>query len=168
MSQCRMARWGWYLRESASLEPRLVSGPEDTGIANPFFSPDSHWVGYLTISEGKMKKVAVSGGQPIVICDVDTKFTAGVTWGSLGNIIFAGHYGLWQVPESGGTPKQLTSAENGMLDHRWPSFLPGSNAVLFAADSGTSPQIAVLSLDTGKWRNLIGGTENSSTGTETR
>ena len=128
-------------------------------VAEPFFSPDGHWLGYVS-SEGKIKKVSVDGGQPIVVCDVDTRDTDGVTWGSRGNIIF-GRYadGLWQVPESGGTPKQLTSPASGPLNQFWPTFLPGSNAVLFTADNGTSPQIAVLSLDTGKVRNLIGGTD---------
>ena len=149
---------GLYLRDSDSLEPRLVSGPEDAEIEYPFFSPDSHWVGYVSFI-GKIKKVSVDGGQPIVLCDVDSRITAGVTWGSRGNIIF-GRYadGLWQVPESGGTPQQLTSPASGPLNQFWPNFLPGSNAVLFTADSGTSAQIAVLSLDTGKVRNLIGGT----------
>jgi Tol biopolymer transport system component/tRNA A-37 threonylcarbamoyl transferase component Bud32 len=151
---------GLYLREADSLEPRLVSGPEDAEIEYPFFSPDSHWVGYLS-GEGKLKKVPVSGGQPIVICDANARTTDGVAWGTRGNIIFGRSDGLWQVPESGGTPKQLTSTASGSLNHHWPSFLPGSNAVLFAADAGGSPQIAVLSLDTGKWRNLIGGIDPS-------
>jgi len=150
---------GLYLRSSDNLEPRLVSSPEDASVAAPFFSPDGHWLGYVS-SEGKIKKVSVDGGQPIVVCVVDTRDTDGVTWGSRGNIIF-GRYadGLWQVSESGGTPKQLTSPTSGPLNQFWPTFLPGSNAVLFTADNGTSPQIAVLSLDTGKVRNLIGGTD---------
>jgi serine/threonine-protein kinase len=150
---------GLFLRSSDNLEPRLVSSPDDAGVGEPFFSPDGHWLGYVS-SEGKIKKVSVDGGQPIVVCDVDSRVTAGVVWGSRGYIIF-GRYadGLWQVPESGGTPKQLTSAVSGPLNQFWPTFLPGSNAVLFTADSGTSPQIAVLSLDTGKVRNLIGGTD---------
>ncbi len=150
---------GLYLRSSDNLEPRLVSSPDEARVDEPFFSPDGHWLGYVS-SEGKIKKVSVDGGQPIVVCDVDARDTIGVTWGSRGNFIF-GRYadGLWQLPESGGTPKQLTSPASGPLNQLWPTFLPGSNAVLFTADSGTSPQIAVLSLDTGKVRNLIGGTD---------
>jgi Tol biopolymer transport system component len=150
---------GLYLRSADNLEPRLVSSPEDASASEPFFSPDGHWLGYVS-SEGKIKKVSVDGGQPIVLCDVDARDTLGVTWGSRGNIIF-GRYadGLWQVPESGGTPKQLTSPASGPLNQYWPTFLPGSNAVLFTADNGISPQIAVLSLDTGKVRNLIGGND---------
>jgi Tol biopolymer transport system component len=152
---------GLFMRSSDNLEPRLVSSPDEAGAGEPFFSPDGHWLGYVS-SEGKLKKVSVDGGQPTVICDVEPRFEDGVTWGSRGNIIF-GRYadGLWQVPESGGTPKQLTSPASGPLNQFWPTFLPGSNAVLFTADNGTSPQIAVLSLDTGKVRNLIGGTDPS-------
>jgi eukaryotic-like serine/threonine-protein kinase len=149
---------GLYLRASDSLEAKLVSGPEDAEVEEPFFSPDSHWLGYLS-GEGKLKKVSVNGGQPIVVSDVDFRFTDGMTWGSRGYIIFGRYDGLWQVPESGGTPKQLTSAPNGALRHIWPFFLPGSNAVLFTADGGASPQIALFYLNTGKWRNLISGTD---------
>jgi len=150
---------GLYLRSSDNLEPRLVSSSDDPRVGEPFFSPDGHWLGYVS-DEGKIKKVSVDGGQPIVVCDVDARNTIGVAWGPRGNIIM-GRYsdGLWQVPESGGTPKQLTSPVSGSPNEIWPTFLPGSNAVLFTADNGTSPQIAVLSLDTGKWRNLIAGND---------
>ncbi len=150
---------GLYLRESDSLESKLVSGTEDADVVAPFFSPDSHWVGYVSITDRKLKKVPVSGGQPTVICDIEPRFTAGVTWGSRGSIIFGRTDGLWEVPESGGTPKHLTTSGNGELNHSWPSFLPGSNAVLFVAELGASSQIAVVSLDTGKRRNLIAGTD---------
>jgi Tol biopolymer transport system component len=150
---------GIYLRESDGLESKLVSSPEDTFVVEPFFSPDSLWIGYFNVGEGKLKKVSVSGGQPTVICDVEARTTDGVTWGSRGNIIIGQNEGLLQVPESGGTPKQVTSSASGASNYHWPSFLPGSNAVLFASEVGGSPQIAVLSLDTGKVRNLIAGTD---------
>ena len=63
---------GLYLRSSDNLEPRLVSSPDDAEVEEPFFSPDGHWLGYVS-SEGKIKKVSVDGGQPIVVCDVDSR-----------------------------------------------------------------------------------------------
>ena len=78
---------GLYLRSSDNLEPRLVSSPDEARVDEPFFSPDSHWLGYVS-SEGKIKKVSVDGGQPIVLCDVNFRLMDGVTWGSRGNIIF--------------------------------------------------------------------------------
>ena len=51
--------------------------------------------------------------------------------------------GLQQVPDAGGTPQPLTRLEKGEISHRWPEFLPGGKAVLFAAvDCGSLSQRA--------------------------
>ncbi len=55
-----------YLRSFDQLEPRELPGTE--GATQPFFSPDGAWVGFE--AHGKLKKVALAGGSPIAICDV--------------------------------------------------------------------------------------------------
>ena len=66
---------------------------------------------------------------------------------------------LQQVSDSGGAPQQLTRFDKGDGSHRWPEFLPGGKAVLFAVGSAgaiwTNAQIAVQSVGTGERRNLI-------------
>ena len=37
------------------------------------------------------------------------------------------------MSDAGGTPQPLTRLEKGEISHRWPEFLPGGKAVLFAA-----------------------------------
>jgi hypothetical protein len=71
---------------------------------------------------------------------------------------------LQQVSDAGGTPQALTRLEKD-VSQRWPEFLPGSKAVLFAAAPTTggnwiNAQVAVQSVGTGERRNLIQGGTN--------
>ena len=65
------------------------------------------------------------------------------------------------MSDAGGTPQPLTRLEKGEISHRWPEFLPGGKAVLFAAGTTaanwTNAQVAVQSVGTGERRNLIQG-----------
>jgi serine/threonine protein kinase/Tol biopolymer transport system component len=144
-----------YLRAMDSLESRPIPGTE--GAINPFFSPDGQWLGFF--AGGKLKKVSVSGGAALTLCDAPQP--RGASWGSQGIIAFAPAFGsaLQQVSDAGGTPQALTHFEKGETSHSWPEFLPGGKAVLFAAGvlGNSSFGIAVQSVMTGERRNLIQG-----------
>jgi Tol biopolymer transport system component/predicted Ser/Thr protein kinase len=149
-----------YLRAMDSLEAQPIPGTE--GAINPFFSPDGQWVGFF--AGRKLKKVSVSGGAALNL--VDALQPQGASWGSQGTIAFGQRNiaPLLQMPDSGGTPQPLTRLEKGEQSHRWPEFLPGGKAVLFASGAGVtnwaSPKIAVQSFGTGERRNLFqGGTQ---------
>ena len=147
-----------YLRAMDSLEARPIAGTE--GAVNPFFSPDDQWVGFFV--SGKLKKVLVSGGAALTLGDAGPT-PPGASWGSQGMISFASTLvgALQQVSDVGGAPQELTRREKGEVSHRWPEFLPGGKAVLFAAGvtntNWTNAQIAVHSVGTGERRNLIQG-----------
>ena len=51
-----------------------------------FWSPDGENVGF--IAEGKLKRVAIAGGTPVVLCDVPTSGGVSGTWGR-DSILFA-------------------------------------------------------------------------------
>ena len=133
--------------------------------SSPFFSPDGQWLGFF--AGGKLKKVSVSGGAAVTLGDAAQP--RGASWGSQGMIAFAptAVSALQQVSDAGGTPQPLTRLEKGETSHRWPEFLPGGKAVLFAAASGcsnwTNAQVAVQSIGTGERRNLIQGGRNPAT-----
>jgi hypothetical protein len=86
------------------------------------------------------------------------------SWGSQGMIAFAPQnvVALQLMPDAGGTAQSLTRFEKGQASQRWPEFLPGGKAILFAAGANAlsfnNAQVAVQSLVTGKRRNLIQGT----------
>jgi eukaryotic-like serine/threonine-protein kinase len=145
-----------YLRAMDSLEARPIPGTE--GAVNPFFSPDDQWVGFFV--GGKLKKVSVSGGATVTVGDASG--SRGASWGSQGMIAFVptALSALLQVPDAGGASQPLTHLAKGDLSHRWPEFLPGGKAVLFAASTGVTDQVTVQSVGTGERRILVPGGTN--------
>jgi serine/threonine-protein kinase len=144
-----------YLRPLAGLEAKPIPGTE--GAIQPFFSPDGQWLGFF--ADGKLKKISVSGGTSISLGDgADPR---GASWGSQGMIIFVPtrNSALVQVSDAGSTPQTLTRFAKGENSHRWPEFLPGGKALLFAAGQGggnwSTAQIAVHSIGAGERRNLV-------------
>jgi serine/threonine protein kinase/Tol biopolymer transport system component len=146
-----------YLRAMDSLDARPIR--ETEGGFNPFFSPDGQWVGFF--AGGKLKKVSVNGGAALNLADVAVH--DGASWDNQGTIIFPASANgvIQQMSDSGGPAQPLTRFERGSLSHRWPEFLPGGKAVLFAAGptaiTFTNAQVAVQTVGTGQQRNLIQG-----------
>ncbi len=146
-----------YLRALDSLEAKPIPGTESS--INPFFSPDGQWLAFFT--GNKLMKVSVSGGAAVTLGDAS--FPHGANWGSQGMIAFAPATvgALQQVLDAGGTPQPLTRLEKGDISHRWPEFLPGGKAVLFAAGptavNFNNARVAVQSTGTGERRNLLQG-----------
>jgi Tol biopolymer transport system component/tRNA A-37 threonylcarbamoyl transferase component Bud32 len=152
-----------YLRAVNSLEAQPVPGSEGatggTNFAEPFFSPDSQWLGFF--AGGKLKKVAVSGGPALIVCDAP--FSNGASWGSQGMIAFApqGAGTILQVSDGGGVSQPLTRLDKGVL-HGWPDFLPGGKSLLFGGSPGggnnwINGQIAVQLVGESEHRILIQG-----------
>ncbi len=134
----------------------------DTELANgPFFSPDGRWVGFF--AEGKLKRVGLSGQPPVDIAEVPV-FPHGATWAPDDSIIFAptGTSTLMRVLARGGEPDAISTldSQRGEVGHRWPEVLPGRNAVLFTAWTGSIEEaiVAAIDLDTGERRDLVEGT----------
>jgi eukaryotic-like serine/threonine-protein kinase len=149
-----------YLRPLAALEAKPIPGTE--GAVQPFFSPDGRWLGFF--ADGRLKKVSVSGGEAVSLSDAGDP--RGASWGTRGTIIFVPTRGsaLQKVSDAGGTPQPLTRFEKDENSHRWPEFLPGGDAVLFAAlysgGNWNSAKISVQSAGTGERRDLIQGGTN--------
>src|SRR6202521_3645350 len=149
-----------YLRAMDSQEAKPIPGTE--GGVNPFFSPDGQWVGFF--AGGNLKKVSVSGGAALTLANA--ALPRGAHWENQGIIAFAPttNGALLQVPDSGGNAKPLTRLEKAAITQRWPEFLPGGKAVIFATSANTTSwanaQVAVQPLGTGERRNLIQGGTN--------
>jgi eukaryotic-like serine/threonine-protein kinase len=134
-----------WLRSQASPQPRRL--PRTEHASYPFWSPDGTFVGYF--ASGKLMKIAVRGGSPVVVCDAPTG--RGGAWNGRGEIVFASGISdpLRKVAASGGTPSPITVVDVPRENsHRWPQFLPDGRRVLFWAGAGTGPaQLKVASLD---------------------
>ncbi len=119
-----------YIRPLDQLEAKQLLGTQ--GARQPFFSPDGRWIGFF--AEDSLKKVSVSGGSPLTLCDAGG-LPRGASWGDDGMIVFAPSTsaGLSRVRDSGGKPEELTQLDESARErsHRWPEVLPGSKGVLF-------------------------------------
>ncbi len=146
-----------YVRDLDKVDALLLDG---AGSAQAqFFSPDSQWIGFY--ADGKLKKISVRGGAPIVLCDA-ASFRGGA-WGEDGTIIFPTQFTspLFRVSADGGTPVQVTHLDHarGEITHRWPQLLPGEKAVLFTASSDNNffghASVDAAPLDTGISKVLV-------------
>jgi Tol biopolymer transport system component len=142
-----------YMRALGELQAVPVG--DTVGASSPFFSPDSRWLGFF--AGLKLKKVRVEGGPSQAICDASD--VRGATWSRDDTIVFgSGTSGLKRVPAAGGSPKILTTpdARQGEVTHILPEFLPGGDSVVFGNFSA-GYQVGLVSLKTGKRRNLLEG-----------
>ncbi len=134
-----------------------LSGTENG--RDPFFSPDGKWIGFF--ADGKMKKISVQGGAPVVLCDAPGG--RGANWGDDGSVAVTLRVtgGFSRVPAGGGTPQPVTKLQAGTLTHRWPQTLPGGASVLFTLSSSIvafeDASIAAVSLKTGEIKILVPG-----------
>ena len=137
-----------------------------SGITNarqPFFSPDSQWIGYF--DSNALKKVSIAGGAAITICQ--SVITRGASWGEDSTIVFATtdtSRGLLRVSAGGGEPAVLTTPDRakGETNHWYPSVLPGGRGVLFtitARNAAATARVAVLDLKTGQHKTLTRGSQ---------
>jgi Tol biopolymer transport system component len=142
--------------------PTFLAGTENA--SDPFFSPDSQWIGFF--ADSKMKKISVAGGAALSLCDAPN--ARGASWGEGGNIVvtlnFLAAIGLSRVSAAGGTPQTLTKPgdkDKSEVSHRWPQILPGGEAVLFTSNTVNGAYddgfIEVLSLKTGQWKMVQRG-----------
>jgi len=110
-----------YLRTLSDLSIRPLLGTDNGWF--PFWSPDSHSVAFF--ADGKLKRLDISGGIPVAICDAITG--RGGSWGSTGTIVFTPNFNssIWQVSAGGGTPTEVFKLDSPKYStYRWPWFLP--------------------------------------------
>ena len=124
-----------------------------------FSRPTGGWIGFF--AAGKMKKVPVEGGSPVVLCDATDLL--GASWGEDGehhrHVELQGH-----TLARPGRPavlhgKSANCRRTGRLP-RWPQILPGGTHVLYTAIRGFEADrgnIEVMSLRDGTRKVLARG-----------
>ncbi len=118
-----------FIRKLDQLQAAPFAGTE--GAASPFFSPDGQWIAFF--AGGKLKKVSVTGGAPVILCDAEAG--RGGTWTDDDTIIFSPSGSqpvkLLRVSASGGAPAVFGTLGQGAVTQRWPQALPGGKGVLY-------------------------------------
>jgi serine/threonine protein kinase/Tol biopolymer transport system component len=118
-----------WVRSLSAASAEQIAGTD--GAAYPFWSPDSHHVGFF--AEGKLKTVDTASGAVHILCDA--RAGRGGTWNRDGVILYAPViFGpLYRVSDTGGIPEPVTKiprAGSGQA-HRWPYFLPDGRHFLY-------------------------------------
>jgi Tol biopolymer transport system component len=161
-----------WVRPLDSLAAKPLAGTE--GAASPFWSPDGRFVAFF--ANNKLKRIDVSGGPPLVLCDASPAGTNPSccaktgTWGRNDVILFSsiarpGGPALFRVPAAGGTPSAVTRLDNkaGEIGHYFPFLLPDGRHFLYTAAEGGPPIRMVTyigSLDSGDRQQLLEGSSN--------
>jgi len=153
---------GKYLLWVRSLDTLTAQALAATdGASSPFWSPDDRFLGFF--AGGKLKKIEVSGGPPITLCDAPNN--RGGTWSGDGVIVFAPNYPgiLQKVSASGGVPTAISILGKGETAHVRPVFLPDGRQFLYNANTGSANAVPIYiaSLDS-KERKLLLNTDGSN------
>jgi len=108
-----------WIRNLTDAQSHELSGTDDA--TNPFWSPDGKQLGFF--ADGKLKKIPVSGGAPIAICDAEQG--RGGQWREDGTIVFAPHFdaGLFRVNASGGVARPFRELGTNEFSYRWPQLI---------------------------------------------
>jgi serine/threonine-protein kinase len=132
-----------FLKDRNQTRATPIAGTE--GGADPFFSPDGQWIGYITHG-GTVRKVRVSGGGSIQLATTANPTYAIGVWLDDGAIVFPDNRGgLSRVSGEGGP---VTSVRPPRKDHYDDpaalSSLPGSRGVLFTGCPGNCASASAL------------------------
>ena len=146
---------GPYLRPLDGSMAMPIPGTDTMAGSVSIFSPDGESIAF--VADGKLKKVSISGGPPLTLCEVTRVW--GGSWGTEDRIVFASPEGLYRVSTAGGEPEMLMTLdpEKGEEEYRQPEVLPGGETVLFTIRVKNSFQVAVLSLETGEKKIVVEG-----------
>jgi eukaryotic-like serine/threonine-protein kinase len=141
-----------WVRAFASLAARALPGTE--GAVLPFWSPDGQTIGFF--AGGKLRKVQAAGGPPAIVCDAGSG--GGGTWNRDNVIVFSPSTlgPLYKVDAAGGTSTSITTLGHDEIGHRYPTFLPDDQHVLFLVAQPAARELRVAAL---------GSTETTSLGT---
>src|SRR5262245_19940962 len=105
--------------------------PGTQNAKNPFWSPDSRFIGFF--AGGQLKKIEVTGGPVQTLCEAAYEY--GGSWSRDGMIIFGG---LSLISAKGGEVAQVTTVDKSRheINHRYPTFLPDGRHFLYSISSG--------------------------------
>jgi serine/threonine protein kinase len=136
-----------WVRRLDSATAQILPGTD--AASNPFWSPDSRYVGF---AQGQsLKKIDVQGGPPVTVASPVVNMRGGA-WNLDGVILYATNDPvgtIYRVSSAGGTPEKASAPDASDLNgHRYPVFLPDQKHFLYTAPNTQAPfPVRVGSLD---------------------
>ncbi|MBZ5677552.1 MAG: protein kinase [Acidobacteriia bacterium] len=130
---------GLWVRDLDALAWRKLPGAL-IAAANPFWSPDSQFVGFTIID--RLVKIDIAGGAAQTLSEQRVALGSG-SWSREGTIAFGdrGRDPLWKISQAGGAVTAITSVDTarGEISHSRPSFLPDGKHFLYVRNG--SPEV---------------------------
>src|SRR5271155_3661773 len=119
-----------WVRPLDSTAAQPLAGTDDAAF--PFWSPDSHNVGFF--AQGKMRIIDASGGAVQTLADAPQP--RGGSWGTDGTILYTpdASSAMMRIPAAGGTPSPAIGDEKTVASvgsPRWPAFMPDGKHFIF-------------------------------------
>ena len=151
----REGRRALWLRELSVPGVRRLEGTAEARF--PFWSPDSHVIGFF--SDEKLKTVPVAGGPVEVLADAPGAERG--SWNRDGMILFQPNNAgpIHGVSEQGGVSRAITSLDplNQDLGHEYPHFLPDGRHFFYFVYSDASDRTGTYlgSLDSPESRLIL-------------
>ena len=131
-----------YMKAMDTLEANPIPGTSERPTA-PFFSPDGQWIGFFSRVDDQLKKIAVSGGAPIMLSDAEDPFGA-PSWEADDTIVFGQPEGIKRVSANGGEAELLVAGSSNL----WaPQMLPDGQTLLFFDSVGNEIAVQPLTSD---------------------
>ncbi|HEY1307571.1 MAG TPA: protein kinase [Vicinamibacterales bacterium] len=128
-------RYRIWIRDLDALASRVLPGTEGAMGGSPFWSPDSHFIGFF--AGLTLKTIDISGGRPVTMGNYGLPQGA---WGPDGTILVGSTQGIKRITPGSGTPSLVTKLvrpkENG---HSFPYFLPDGTHFIYTAFASGSP-----------------------------
>jgi Tol biopolymer transport system component len=146
-----------WVRDLDSLVARPLPGTQNSN--DPFWSPDSRYIGFF--SDNALKKIEAAGGPAQTICTAG--LGRGGTWNRDGVIVYGFSGGaLYRVAATGGTPVQISRLEAGETSHRYPWFLPDGRHFLYMSrqPGGDTNAIWAADLQSGQRKKVLESASN--------
>ena len=144
-----------YLRALDSTRPVMLAGTD--GASNPFWSPDSQWIGFF--ADGKLKRVAVAGGAPQTICAVPASAPPQPGWSAPGAVrtrsssAVARPGALLKVQASPGAQPAVVLSPGGLVACY---FLPDGRSFLYISfELGKPSEVRIGSLDSSETHAIL-------------
>jgi Tol biopolymer transport system component len=150
-----------YLRSVDQFDAQPVPGTE-IGIASPFFSPDSKWLGFVT-QERKVLKILLATGARSEVATLPAFPLGAPVWGADNRIVVGTTDGLFTVPGDGGNAESLTARDRsrGETGHGYPTLVGDTGLVIFTVVTIESDdsRLAAYSFETKKLTDLGPGSQ---------
>jgi serine/threonine protein kinase len=117
-----------YLWSLSRSEPQAIAGSENA--ANPFWSPDSQSVAFVTARGSALYRVSVSGARSERLTDLWE--SRGGSWSADGSLLIARQTSaIYRLDARGGNPQPITKLQPGEIAHMWPQALPDGQHFIF-------------------------------------